>query len=218
MSIEFDNKLMTYESAIFDLDGTLLESSGYDLSWLYNAVNDVLDEKDCKEDLTDSEIEILAGLQSKKEFVAKCESLNLEPEAFWNSLTRARAKRKLNFIDNGGLTLYDGAVELLEYLKQNNIRIGLISNSPDTSVDAIVRYYGLDKYLHYYRGVTDLEDLGREKPDPWHIEIALEEIKRRPCVYIGDSKIDINAAENAGITGVKVDKNSDLTELKNRIA
>lgn len=208
---------MKYSSVIFDLDGTLLESSSYDLSWLHKAVQDALISHGCEEDLSVSELETLAGLNSKKDLVNKCESIGVEPESFWKSVTEKRANNKLNFIENGGISLCSGAIDLLNYLNNQGMYAALVSNSPNVSVDAVVDHFNLDQYLYYYGGVTTLDDLGSKKPDPTHIEPALHEFEQDSCVYVGDSDSDVKAAENAGIDSIKIDKNSDLSKLKEKI-
>lgn len=205
---------MDYRSAIFDLDGTVLESSGGDLSWIHNAVRDVLEDNGCTADLNHSELEALAGLKSKKEFVSVCKDFELDPELFWTEVKECRARRKKEVIESGNMTLCEGALDLLKYLRDNEVRLGLISNSPDASVDLIIRYFGLDRYFHFYRGVIDLEDLGMEKPNPVHIEIAMSELEESPFVYVGDSSVDVEAAERAGIDSIKVSKDSNLLEIK----
>jgi hypothetical protein len=79
---------MGYNSAIFDLDGTILHSCSRDLSWLHCAVEQALDSKGINKNFSNPELEVLAGLKSRKKFVQKCNSLELEPQDFWNSVLR----------------------------------------------------------------------------------------------------------------------------------
>jgi HAD superfamily hydrolase (TIGR01549 family) len=128
-----------------------------------------------------------------------------------------RDVNKIEFIKRDNLELRSGAKTLLKSLNENEIEIGLITNSPDSSVDLIIRHFELDQHINFYRGVTGLEDLGKEKPDTWHIEIAKSEIDRPPFVYLGDSVEDVKAAENATIDSIKLGGNQDLNELKDRL-
>lgn len=208
---------MKYKTAIFDLDGTILESSSGNLSWLYQAVRDSLDDHNCEKKVSDNLIEALAGLEGVKRYNEVCEKINLNPELFWKTVHRNRAARKLKFIDNDGLALCKGAKKLLNDLHGEGIYLGLVSNSPDTSVCAVINYFDLQDVFHYYRGSTTLEDLERRKPDPWYIEIAKAELNRRPFVYVGDSDTDVQAAENAGIDVINVNNTDSLVEIKDNI-
>ena len=207
---------MEYEGVIFDLDGTLLESSKGDLSWLHGAVEDVFSDRNV-DGLDEGELEVLAGLGSKSDFVSKCNELGVDPESFWRSVEDARAKRKIDYVKNGGMSLCRGAEELLKYLNDKGVRCGVVSNSPDPSVDLIIRHFDIDQYLHFYRGVKGLKDFGRRKPEPDHLEMALAEIRRSPCVYVGDSSVDVETAERAGMDSIRVSKDSNLLELKHKL-
>jgi pyrophosphatase PpaX len=94
--------------------------------------------------------------------------------------------------------LYDGVIEMLKILKQNEKRIALLSSSEKASVDP-----GLDR--HNLRSYFDIllfaEDVKHHKPDPEIIEKALELLGgiKEQAIIIGDSKSDIGAANNAGI-------------------
>jgi phosphoglycolate phosphatase-like HAD superfamily hydrolase len=84
--------------------------------------------------------------------------------------------------------------------------MGIISNAPENAVKTTVKFFNIEKYFNYYRGVESFEDLRRRKPHPDHIEIAEAELKRKPFLYIGDRKSDIEAAKNAELDAALVDR------------
>lgn len=57
------------------------------------------------------------------------------------------------------------------------------------------------------------------KPSPYMIEKAIEEfdIDKSTSLLIGDGSRDIEAAQAAGIQGIKIKKNSDITPIINKI-
>lgn len=57
------------------------------------------------------------------------------------------------------------------------------------------------------------------KPYPYFVNLAIDEyhLDKENCWFIGDSTRDIECALNAGIRPVKIDKNSDLTPVVDRI-
>ncbi len=92
---------------------------------------------------------------------------------------------------------YDGICELLKFLKESEIKIGALSNKPHYPTTMI-----LDNIFE--KGIFDLKYGQREnypiKPDPKVLLEMLEEwgIKPEECLYIGDTKTDMQTGKNAG--------------------
>jgi phosphoglycolate phosphatase len=192
---------MSYEAVVFDLDGTLIESSADDISWLYGAVRAALREFDhgeTAEELEGRELGKLAGIDGYGEYVSVCEEVGVRPRKFWSHVSHHRARAKLQVVSQGDLGERDGATELLEALHSRGLELGVVSNAPDEEVERVVMDRGWQEFLKFFRGVTGLDDLVRRKPDPWHIEMARAELHRDTGIYVGDSRVDIEAAEGAG--------------------
>lgn len=98
---------------------------------------------------------------------------------------------------------YPGMVELLKELQQNGIAIGVASNKYQEAAVKLV--------LQFFPGVDFALILGQRegvpsKPDP---TIAFEiightGIAKEDTVYIGDSCVDMQTGKNAGVTTVGV--------------
>lgn len=206
---------MNYDAAIFDLDGTLLKSTAGHLEWMFAAVEAAVEETGEPVDigeLTHQEMKTLAGIEGYESFEQKSRELGFDDEDFRTLVSYHRARQKLQLLEEDLLHLVDGAGELLEELRREKIRTAVVSNAPDPSVDEVVRYFDLARELDFFRGVTDLEDFRRRKPDPFHIELAREELDAEKCVYIGDSEVDVEAAERLGVDSIHIGgKNSEAT-------
>lgn len=99
--------------------------------------------------------------------------------------------------------LYPGISAMLETLHHTGYQMGLLSNKPDAFVTLIVESLSLSPYLDAYVGQRD--GIAR-KPDP---TAALQMIKQLGCsaadtCYVGDSNVDIQTAQNAGIRSIGV--------------
>ena len=94
--------------------------------------------------------------------------------------------------------LNEGVAELVGYLKQRGLKTALVTNNCRSSVDIILGKHGLTFEL-----VLTRED-GRIKPSGDLILKALARmgIRNDEAVLIGDGKLDLEAAENAGVLGV----------------
>ncbi|MFB6190160.1 MAG: HAD family hydrolase [Candidatus Nanohaloarchaea archaeon] len=192
---------MDYEAVVFDLDGTLIESSADDISWLYGAVRAALREFErsgAAEELEGRALGKLAGIDGYKEYVSMCEKVELRPREFWSHVSHHRAQAKLQVVSQGDLGERAGATGLLESLHSRGLELGVVSNAPDEEVEKVVMERNWQEFLKFFRGVTGLDDLVRRKPDPWHIEMARAELHRDTGLYVGDSRVDIEAAEGAG--------------------
>ncbi|MCI2062551.1 MAG: HAD-IA family hydrolase [Eubacteriaceae bacterium] len=97
---------------------------------------------------------------------------------------------------------YPGIAAMLEKLKEEGIKTGVVSNKNDASVQKLVQYYFGDLIMTSTgecRGV-------RRKPAPDTIIAALEKLgsRKEDAYYVGDSEVDIQAADNAELDLIMV--------------
>lgn len=195
---------MNYDEIIFDLDGTLIQSSNEDVEWLYQAVREALETCDHEAsagNLSGRRLGKLAGLDGFHDYLRVCQDVGADPRVLWNHVSHFRAKAKLGQVKKGNLDEQDGATALLDQLK-NDFRLGLVSNGPDESVKEVSEYFEWDRRFQYIRGVTDLKDLAHRKPDPYHLQIAKEFLEGSSGLYVGNEVVDVKAAEEAGFDSV----------------
>ena len=191
---------MKYDAVIFDLDGTLLQSTSGDLSWMKEAVKRALEKQGLE--APDSEIMNLSGIRGSEKFAEACEEIGTDPEELWPVVEGERMEGKKQLIESGELELKEGAEELLRFIHEQDVKASVISNSPDLTVDLVVGEFGLKSLLHYFRGITTFEDLSHRKPDPVHVDYAVAELGCENPLYVGDSDSDEVAARREGIEDV----------------
>lgn len=153
-------------------------------------------------------------------FTAVCKEFELEPRDFileklvgmWNK-NELLAKPFLE------------TIEVLDYLKEKKIKIGLISNTPPT-IARVIDKYELNKYFDAVE--LSYED-GLLKTDPKMFKNLLKKMKLKPkeVVMVGDSiPTDIIGAKEAGIRAILLDRRNkrefvpkivNLRELKDLI-
>ncbi len=110
---------------------------------------------------------------------------------------------------------YPGITELLQHFRAEGILTAVVSNKADSAVQDLVEVY--------FKGLFDVavgEQAGiRKKPAPDMVEKALDAlgVKKEEAVYIGDSEVDMATAENAGLDRIVVAWGfRDKTFLKER--
>ena len=185
---------MPYTTAVFDLDGTLLDT----LEDLYRATNAALTAH-------------LLPLRSREEvrmFVGNgVELLIRRAVPTWcdeetTLAVLADFKTTYAAICKDNTKPYDGILPLLEALRDRGIRIAVVSNKFDAATKALCKeYFGdlVEVAIGERSGV-------RKKPAPDTVFEALRElgVTETGAVYIGDSDVDIRTAENCGMDCISV--------------
>lgn len=99
-----------------------------------------------------------------------------------------------------GISLFDCITYVLDELVKNNVKIGLVTNSPRWYVERLLMYFGLQKFQSVIT-YTEVKADGI-KPSPLGINLAIEELglnKNHNIIYVGDDYRDFDAAYAAGI-------------------
>ncbi len=106
-----------------------------------------------------------------------------------------------HFLDH--TQLYPGIFSLLQTLHTNGFRLGVLSNKPDSFVQMIVERLSLTPLLDTYAGQK--EGVPR-KPDPSAVfqMMASLHCKTYETCYVGDSNVDIQTAQRAGVHSIGV--------------
>lgn len=199
---------MKYGSVIFDMDGVILNSLVENEAWKFNAVKQALNETSINpERLSRKEMEFFLGDYGREKCIEACEKYDLDPGNVWKLIAETTSLARIQQVKNGDFRLYSDARVFLDALHEEDRKLGMISNAPESAVETTMKFFELKNYFDFYRGVENFEDLKLRKPHPEHIEIAKAELKQRPSLYIGDKESDVEAAKNAGIDAALVNRN-----------
>lgn len=186
---------MKYELAIFDLDGTILNT----LDDLADSLNYVLAEHGFPQHTAD-EVRMMVG-NGILNLIKRALPKNTEQTTVEAVYADFNAYYKLHSADK--TKPYDGITEMLEQLKSSGIKLAVVSNKADYAVqDLCVKYFGrsFDAVAGEKSGVP-------KKPAPDGVNNILAElgIERKKSVYIGDSDVDIETARNSEMDCIAVD-------------
>lgn len=98
---------------------------------------------------------------------------------------------------------YSGSIPLLETLRMNDVKIGLVTNNGRDPVTLALDITGMNSYLS---SIVTRDDVEIMKPDPQGVLKVIEELGSLPeeTVFIGDSVEDIQAAKRAGVTSIAI--------------
>lgn len=182
----------TITTIIFDLDGTLLDTS----EDLCDAVNYVMDKYKFPRRTLDEERSFVG--HGIKQLIR----LSV-PEGEANPLFEdAYAAFMDYYVDNCKIKthVYPGMKELLTVLKQENYKMAIVSNKNYKAVNEIKDFY-LQEFFDVAIGERDGV---RKKPAPDTVLTALKSLERKPeeTIYVGDSDVDWQTAVNVGVPSV----------------
>ncbi len=183
-----------YSTYIFDLDGTLLNTLG-DLA---ASCNFALREMKMPERTTD-EIRRFVGNGVKK-LIERAVPKGTPSE----TVEQALAIFRQHYLEHGLDTTkpYEGIDEMLAELKRRGKNIAVVSN----------KFYDATRQLcHHFFPDTVAVAIGEregisKKPAPDTVIAALEElgVSAEGAVYVGDSEVDVQTAQNCGIPCISV--------------
>ena len=185
---------MAYQTAVFDLDGTLLDT----LEDLYRAVNAALDRHSLPR-RTRNEVRLFVG-NGVELLIRRAVPAGCDEEIILSTLTDFKATYAAICKDN--TKPYDGILPMLTALRDKGIRVAVVSNKFDAATKALcAEYFGdlVEVAIGERAGV-------RKKPAPDTVLEALKElgVTAEGAVYVGDSDVDIRTAENCGMDCLSV--------------
>lgn len=186
---------MRYELAIFDLDGTVLDT----LEDLTDSINCALERSGFPKRTRD-EVRTFVGNGIKR----LCEA------AVPNGATAKDVDRVFSDFNehyavhcHDKTRPYDGICDMIRRLREKGVHTAVVSNKADYAVQELVSKYFPDSF----DAVTG-ERFGIEKkPAPDLVEAVIGKIgtPKERTVYIGDSEVDVATARNSGIDLIAVD-------------
>lgn len=185
---------MAYKLAIFDLDGTILDT----LEDLADAMNYALGEHGYP-GRTIEEVRCFVGNGIRK-LIERAVPAGLAKEEIDSVHETFSAYYQQHCADK--TRPYEGVLPLLERLRAAGCLTAVVSNKADAAVQPLCR--------RYYNGLFDYavgERTGiRRKPDPDSVQEVLRrlQVEAADAVYIGDSEVDIQTAKNAGLDSIIV--------------
>lgn len=186
--------MMNYNTLIFDLDGTLLNS----LDDLVDSVNYALGK-------------LNYPLRSKDEIcsfigngIEKLIELSLPDGTSYDKFAECLFLFKIHYSKNlrNKTKPYDGIMELLKYLKENKYKMAIVSNKFQDGVTELNNYY----FSEYIQVAIGKSSTRKKKPYPDTVLKAMNDLDspKDKCLYIGDSEVDFQTAKNAKIDFVGV--------------
>lgn len=177
-------------AVVFDLDGTLIDSAPD----IHATANRLMDRHGFAP-FTPAETRSFIG-SGVAHFIACC--LRARGKAQDEGLhTRLGDEFMAEYETSVTLTkVYHGVPEALSRLTSDGCVLGLCTNKPHGPARAVLQHLGLSAHFPVIVGG---DSLPVRKPDPAPLLATIEAMGSRDVVYVGDSEIDAETAQRAGV-------------------
>lgn len=198
------------DAVIFDLDGTLVDSM-----WMWESID--------IDYLSRFGIELPDDLQSKIEGMSFSETAIYFKERFQieDSLDQIKSDWNQMAWDKylNEVPLKEGVIDLLDYLKNNQIRTGIATSNSRKLVDLIIEKHKMNDYFVSIRTSCEVAK-GKPSPDIYLLVAQDLDVKPERCLVFEDVIQGIMAGKNADMKVCAVyDKFSEKDQdLKRRLA
>jgi pyrophosphatase PpaX len=181
---------MRFETVLFDLDGTVVDSGVIILASMRHATREVLGR-----DYSDEELLQTVGGPGL--------------EAQMRALAPDQVDRLVDVYRAHNEPLHDeleacaGMEEVLLRLHEQGHRLGVVTAKRRSTVELA---FARVPIAHLFETVVGGDETQKHKPDPEPLLLAAERMNARPdeTAYVGDSPFDIRAAKAAGMHAIAV--------------
>lgn len=184
-----------YQTVIFDLDGTLLDT----LDDLTDAVNHALlrfsiptrSKEEIRSFVGNGIVNLLKRAIGADDHSRFAEIL-AEFRGFYDTHCKDKTRE------------YDGVTPLLRELKARGVQTAVVSNKADFAVQKLAKEYFPD-LLSVAVGENEAAGI-KKKPAPDSLLAVMNTLgaHAKTTVYVGDSDVDIQTAQNAGVDCISV--------------
>lgn len=184
--------MIRYNTVIWDLDGTLLDT----LTDLMNSINFALGKFGyLPRTLEQIRTSVGNGVRVLMELSIPGGTENPDYEAAFEIFSEHYEEHNM---DNTGP--YAGVVEVINKLSEMGVKQAIVSNKVDSGVQTLNKaFFGVDTAIGVQEGLE-------RKPAPDMVWKAMEILgaEKKTTVYIGDSEVDLATARNSGLDSISV--------------
>ena len=186
-----------YKGCIFDLDGTLLNTIGTIASYGNAAL-----EKFGLAPIEPSTYKQLVGNGASTLVRRMLAQNGIKDDSLFKRVYEAYT----TLYDGNSYahtSIYDGIEELLTALRSAGLTLCVLSNKPHSATVPVIQSFFAPGTFQYVFGARDGIP---QKPDPAMVNYLLKEMDISPkeCIYVGDTKTDMDTGKAAGLFTVGV--------------
>lgn len=172
--------------AVFDLDGTLIQSH----SNIYEATVKTFRDLNIEYNMSEKDFCKYIGHHFEDIF----NSFKINVPDFEIFITQYK-KNYFNFIHLS--KFYNGVHEVLKFLKEKNIKVALLTTKSQGEAEKILKHFKIDNYFDEIMGRRP-GIAHKPSPEPLKLICDILNVETSKTLMIGDSELDINCGKSAG--------------------
>lgn len=178
-----------YKAIIFDLDGTLLDTS----KDICEILNKTIKKFSLPKILLEKTIEFVGD--GARKLVER--AVGQKDQTFIEKVYRDFSKSYAD-CDNSLTCLYPDESEVLQNFKNAGIKLAILTNKPQGATERVFAKFLANFGFNIVLGQTEYRPL---KPNPASVFEILKnfEVDKKDCLFVGDGETDIKTAKNAGL-------------------
>jgi phosphoglycolate phosphatase len=183
-----------YKLAIFDFDGTLVDSA----PGIVDVMRDVVEEYLLSKEIFEKWRQLVGvPLLQQAQIILPEKDAKFHLEL----INRYRTIYDTKVIEI--CPLFPGLITMLDQLVTNNVELAIVSSKRRSLVEVVLDHHNLARY---FRLVVGQQDVGNHKPHPEGVHLTVDSfgIRHKDVVVIGDSSFDLDMARAAGVDSIGV--------------
>ncbi|RQH03086.1 HAD family hydrolase [Natrarchaeobius oligotrophus] len=192
----------TYDAVVFDNDGVLTTLT--DREVLLEAITDAFREVGVAEPPAEQVRTLLGPDVDSVRRIAR--DHGVDAEALWEARERAAVTAQFEELVAGRKRPYED-IAILEELE---VPTGVVSNNQHETIANVLEQCDLAEFDVWYGREPSLEGIARKKPEPYYLERAIDDLGATNPLYVGDSPVDVIAADAAGVDAAFVRRDHRL--------
>lgn len=182
------------QNVIFDLDGVLIDSE------LINIKAGQIAFDDFGYELSENDLKLIPGRHSSDYVPIIIQNNSL---AFIPTEVAALCHEKFHTLWEDMVTLMPQAKETLLFLREEGVRLALVTSSGQSTVLKFLSKFALE---NFFTAIVSADDVQLRKPNPEPYLKAIQKLNRDPVtmMVVEDTEIGVTAAKEAGLKCIAV--------------